>query len=227
MIALTSQIDFILVGSALMLALLGFGVAVIMPGIDRWSKYFFEVYFLCIVLYTGFSLVEELSYIYPDMQSVQAVSIYLNTLTASVLIPLITVYLLHCCGENWRHSTVFYVITVLWIGFFIMLNLTPFTTWFYYINSKNQFSRGFLYPLMLIILDAMMVVNLIAVIRRRNRLSKRCYIAFLVGLLPMIIAILIHFFVFVFQLFSIGIFISGFSMFVIILSDQIGQYLNY
>lgn len=124
MIALTSQIDFILVGSALMLALLGFGVAVIMPGIDRWSKYFFEVYFLCIVLYTGFSLVEELSYIYPDMQSVQAVSIYLNTLTASVLIPLITVYLLHCCGESWRHSTVFYVITVLWIGFFIMLNVT-------------------------------------------------------------------------------------------------------
>ena len=226
MIALTSQIDFILVGSALMLALLGFGVAVIMPGIDRWSKYFFEVYFLCIVLYTGFSLVEELSYIYPDMQPVQAVSIYLNTLTASVLIPLITVYLLHCCGESWRHSTVFYVITVLWIGFFIMLNVTPFTTWFYYINSKNQLSRGFLYPLMLIILGAMMVVNLIAVIRRRNRLSKRCYIAFLVGLLPMIIAILIHFFVFVFQLFSIGIFISGFSMFVIILSDQIGQYLN-
>ena len=220
------QIDFILVGSALMLALLGFGVAIIMPGIDRWSKYFFTVYFLSLALYAGFSLIEEFSYMYPDMRSMQTVSLYIDTLIASVPMPMMTVYLLHCCGEDWRHSFLFRVMAFLWIGFFIMLNTTPFTTWFYYVAPENQLSRGFLYPLMLTVLFAMMIFNLVAVIHWHGRLSKRCYIAFLVGLLPMIIALFIHFFIFVFELLSIAIVISALSMFAIILSDQIGQYLH-
>ena len=220
------QIDFILVGSALMLALLGFGVAIIMPGIDRWSKYFFTVYFLSLALYAGFSLIEEFSYMYPDMRSMQTVSLYIDTLIASVPMPMMTVYLLHCCGESWRQNILFRVMAFLWIVFFIMLNTTPFTTWFYYVAPENQLSRGFLYPLMLTVLVAMMLLNLFAVIRWRNRLSKRCYIAFLVGLLPMVIAMFIHFFIFVFELLSIAIVISALSMFAIILSDQIGQYLH-
>lgn len=226
MIPITSQIDFILVGSALMLAMLGFGVAVIMPGIDQWSKYFFTIYFLCLALYAGFSLVEELCYIYPDMSSMQNISLYLDSLIASILMPLMTLYLLHCCGENWRHSVLFYIIAGLWIAFFIMLNTTPFMNWFYYVTPEIQLSRGFLYPLMLISLFAMMVLNLAAAIHWRGRLSKRCYYAFLVGLLPMIIAMFIHFFIFVFELLAIGIVISALSMFVLILSDQVGQYLR-
>ena len=83
-----------------------------------------------------------------------------------------------------------------------------------------------MYPLMLTIFVAMIVLNLVAVIRWQSRLSKRHYIAFLVGLVPMMIAMLIHFFVPVFELLSIGIVISDLSMFAIILSDQIGQYLH-
>lgn len=226
MTALTFQIDSILVGSALMLALLGLGGAIIMPGIDRWSKYFFTVYFLSLALYAGFSLIEEFSYMYPSMRSIQAASIYIDTLIASVLMPLMTVYLIHCCGENWRQSGLFRVMALLWIVFFIMLNTTPFTSWFYYVTPDNQLLRGPMYPLMLTVLVAMMLLNLVAVIRCRNRLSKRCYIAFLVGLLPMVIAMFIHFFIFVFELLSIAIVISALSMFAIILSDQIVQYLH-
>lgn len=226
MTALTFQIDSILVGSALMLALLGLGGAIIMPGIDRWSKYFFTVYFLSLALYAGFSLIEEFSYMYPSMRSIQAASIYIDTLIASVLMPLMTVYLIHCCGENWRQSGLFRVMALLWIVFFIMLNTTPFTSWFYYVTPDNQLLRGPMYPLMLTVLVAMMLLNLVAVIRCRSRLSKRCYIAFLVGLLPMVIAMFIHFFIFVFELLSIAIVISALSMFAIILSDQIVQYLH-
>ena len=50
---LTLPIGLILVGAALMLALLGLGVAVIMPGIDRWSKRFFMTYFLSLALYVA------------------------------------------------------------------------------------------------------------------------------------------------------------------------------
>ena len=107
-----------------------------------------------------------------------------------------------------------------------MLDMAPFTTWFYYVAPENQLCFGPLYPLMLACLDAIMVLNLLGVIRWRNRLSKRCYIAFLVGLLPMMIAMGIHFFTSVFELLVIGIFISALSMFGIILSDQIEQNLR-
>lgn len=87
-------VSFIIVGAALMLALLGLGVAVIMPGIDRWSKLFFEVYFLALALYISLSLTEEIGYIRTELFFAQKVIIYLETLVASLLMPLMMVYLL-------------------------------------------------------------------------------------------------------------------------------------
>ena len=226
MSVLKLQIGLILVGGGLMLALLGLGVAVIMPGLDRWSKRFFAVYFWSLALYAGFSLGEGLSYLYPEMKPAQMGFMYFDSLFPAALMPLMTVYLLHCSRENWSVSPLFRAVAALWLGFFTMLNMTPFTPLFYYVSSENQFCRGPLYPLMIGVLFAITVVNLIGVIRRRNRLSRRYYFAFLTGVLPMTIAMSIHFFVSVFGLFALSIVIGALSMFSIIISDQIGQYLR-
>ena len=220
------QAGFILVGAALMLSLLGLGAAAIMPGIDRWSKRFFIVYFMCLALYVGFGLAEEISYMRPVTKSALSIILYFDSLLPSALMPLITVYLLHCRGENWRRSALFRVVAILWIMFFSMLNMTPFTTWFYYVSPENQLVRGPLYPTMIAILDVIMVLNLAGVIRWRKKLSQRICFAFLVGLLPMAIALFIHCFVPVFELLSISTVISALSMFGIILSDQIEQNLR-
>ena len=45
-----------------------------------------------------------------------------------------------------------------------MLDMAPFTTWFYYVTPENQLCFGPLYPLMLACLDAIMVLNLVGVI---------------------------------------------------------------
>ena len=226
MIGVQIQISFILVGAALMLALLGLGVAVIMPGIDQWSKRFFMAYFLCLALYTGLSLLEMIVSIRPGMRLLLEAACYSDSLFASVLMPLMSVYLLRCCGENWRRSAMFRVVAVLWIVFFIMLNMSLFTTWFYYISPENQFVRGPLYPLMLVLLDAIMVLNLAGVIRWRDRLSKRCYVAFLFGSLPTILTLFVHLFASVFELLSVCMVICALSMFALILSDQIEQNLR-
>ncbi len=216
-------IGFILIGASLMLALLGLGVAVIMPGTDRWSRRFFTVYFSILALYVSFSLAEEISYMRPEMRAAQNIILYLNTLLPAALLLMMTVYLLHCCGENRYCSPLFRIEAVLGGIFFIMLNIAPFSTWFYYVSAKNQFCRGPLYLLMLAFLDLMMVTNLVGVIRLRSRLSKRYYLAFLVGMLPMAIAMFIHFFVPVFELLAIGTVTCALSMFALILSDQIEQ----
>ena len=220
------QAGFILVGASLMLALLGLGAAAIVPGIDQWNKRFFIVYFLCLALYVGFGLAEMISYTRPVAKPALNIILYCDSLFPSVLMPLMTVYLLHCRAEDWRHSPLFRVVAVLWIGFFSVLNAAPFTTWFYYVSPVNQLVRGPLYPLMIAILDVIMVLNLAAVIRWRKKLSKRVYSAFLVGLLPIAIALFIHCFVSVFELLTVSTVISELSMFGIILSDQIEQNLR-
>ena len=101
--------------------------------------------------------------------------------------------------------------------------MTPFTTWFYYILPENRLRRGPLYPLLLGFLFVMALMTLIGVIRRRRRLARKYYYAFLISLVPMSAAMLLHFFVSAFALFDLGIAVCAFSMYIIILSDQIEQ----
>ena len=100
MIDLTIQIFLFLLGAAIMLFLLGLGIAVIMPGIDRWSKRFFIVFFSILFLYYIAILAEEMIVLHPpltsDLMLVEKGLSYLETLFCSILIPMLTAYLLHC-----------------------------------------------------------------------------------------------------------------------------------
>ena len=226
MIILAHQISSILIGASLMLSLIGLVAVVIMPSLDRWSKRFFFIYFLTLTLYVVFSLAELISYSYPEMNHFQLIFMYFDSLFPSILMPQMTIYLLHCCKESWKQSALFYAVTILWAIFFIMLNMTLFTDWFYYISSENELERGPLYPLMIMIVFAITFLNLIGAIRRRKKLSKRYFYAFLTGLLPMIVAMFIHFFVPVYGFLAIAIGIGALSMLSIILSDLTKQYLR-
>ena len=224
--ALVLQISFIMVGGAAMLALMGLVITAIMPGIDRWSKSFFTIYFIILALYIIFAFIEEISYMHPEMRSALMISMYFDSLLLAAPMPLITIYLLHSSGENWPKSPLFRTVAALWLAFFAMLNTTPFATWFYYVTPENQFCRGPLYPLGVIFLSAIVLINLASTIRMRKHLPRGYFVAFLVGLLPLSIAIFLHFFFSVFVLISASIIIGAFSMFIIILSEQIGQYLR-
>ena len=223
---LTIQLGSILAGAALMLALLGLGVAVIMPGIDRWSQRFFIVFFAILLLYTGCGLTEVIIGIPPDVRPTLNIIYYFESLLASILMPLMTVYLLHSCGENWEHSPLFRAISVIWILFFIIVSISPFTTLFYDISPEAQFIRGPLYPLIILPLEAIQLLNLAVVVHFRNRLSRRYFYSFIVGLLPIALVLFLHFFVTIFEFMGISVGICSLSMFVIILYDQVGQYLR-
>ena len=75
-------------------------------------------------------------------------------------------------------------------------------------------------------MDSIMVLNLAGVIQRREKLSKKYFYAYLIGIVPLTIALFIHLFVSVFMFLGFGLAICAFSMFVIIQSDQIDQNLR-
>lgn len=223
---LTRIYGFTLAGAAMMLALVGLGIAIAMQGVDRWNKRFFIAFFSVLVLYVGFAMADGFLEMQSDSGQEQMLVYYFETLFASTLIPMMTVDLLHCCGEDSLHSRLLRTVMVLWLVFFVMVTLTLSTTLFYYLGPDGQFQRGPLYTLLTAVLDAILFVNLFGVINRKERLSKRYFYAFLIGLLPMTIVLFVHSFVPVFSFMGIGVSIYALSMFGIILSDQEEQFLH-
>ena len=220
------MIQLLLLSTTLIMLLMSLVIAAVLPGIDRWSKRFFIAFFTVLLLYWGVDLAEVIVEGRPDMGVALGILYYIDSLFSSIMVPMMTAYLLHCCGESLRSSRLFRLVTALWAGSFILLNTTPFTTWVYFILPENRLCRGPLYPLLLGFLFAMALMTLVGVIRRRRRLSRKYYCAFLVSLVPMAAAMFLHFFISAFALFDLGIAFCAFSMYILILSEQIEQHMR-
>ena len=217
------QLEYALGGAELMLVLLGLAVAVLMPAVDRWSKRFFVSFFLLLVAYALLALADAFFFADRSMETLQMILYYFETLLPMALLLMITVYLHHCCGETWRRSLLLRLVAVpLGIGL-IGLHLTLVTDWVYTLAPGNQVIRGPLYVPLVADLVLIPVLNLVFAYRWRGRMSRRSFYAFVLGQLPMIIAMTVHFFVSVFALLGLGLAICALSMFGIILFDQIDQ----
>ena len=217
---------YCIVGGALLtLVLLGLATALFMPGIDKWSKRFFIASFSVLMLSIVAYFFDLFTYSNPGLAMTERVIAFFETLLPSLLMPLLSAYILHCCGENLRNSTLFISVVSLWTALFILLCITQFTKGIYHFTSDNEFIRGPWYPVLIILIAAPVILNLAGVICRRHKLTRSYYIAFLVYLLPSLAALIIHMFISAFLLIVIAISIGALSMLGIIMANQVGQYL--
>ena len=223
---MNSWIDFFyffICGAALLLSVLALWFTIIMPGIDRWSKRFFLLFFTVLMLNCFSALLETVLLRYPVPIPPVIFLLVLESLFLALPLPMLTVYLLHCSGEDIRNSRLFRTVTVLWAVYFVLVAASPFTGSFSYITPDRQYFRGPLYPLLLLPMTLTMLLNLAGTIRRRKHLSRKTYQSFLSALLPMTVALLVHTFVDVYALLDICIVLSALSMYSLVLSDQIEQ----
>ena len=217
---------YLLCIAMLTLTAVGLCVAIVMPGMSRWNRRFFTALFTVLLLLMGVFLVDLIVYEFHDMALAEQIDVYFQYLLVSLPMPMFTGYLLHLCGEDLRKSTLFRLVIGLWGIYFILLGIAQCTTFLYYVTPDNQFIRGSWHPLLVAPLAAIMLLNLAGVIRRRNRLPDKYYVAFLIHLLPMTVATLIHAVIYVPLLVVFGLSFSMLSMFGIILCDQIEQYMR-
>lgn len=213
-------------GAALLLMGLGLGLAVAMPGIDRWSKRFFISFFGVLFLNSCLSFVEIIFLDVPGTVPVQVVANFWLSLLPVLPLPMLTVFLLHCCGENWRKSPLFLAELALYGLYFMIVVAAQFNSLIYYVAPDGRLRLGPLYPLAIAPLAAIALFSMACLIRRRKRLPRNIFSAILIALLPMAVALHVHLFVSVFSFIHIGIAITALSMYGIILSDQIEQYLR-
>lgn len=216
-----------MLGAAMLLSAMGIWFTAVVPGIDRWSRRFFARFFSVLLVSCTVCLAEMILWYFPGTANPIQFLQVLECLPLSIPLPMLTVYLLHCCGENIRSSKLFQNVIILWIIYFGLLISAFFIDGFSYAQTDIQFHRGPLYPLFLLPLVAIMTLNAAGTIQRRKQLSHRIYMSFIIANVPMTISLIIQMFIDVFPLIDISLVLSGLSMYAIILSDQIEQDLSH
>ena len=215
-----------IIGVALILSALGLWFTAIMPSTDRWSKRFFLTFFIALLLSSFFGLIEIILYSYLVPVAVINFLSYLGTLLLSMALSMPIAYLLHCCGENLCSSRLFHTVLILWAIFSVLLTSTLFSDVFYYVTPENLYSRGPWFPLLMMPLTAIILLNLSGTIKRRKRLSRKVYLSFLIALLPMTVTVIFHIFVDIYPLIDICTVLSVLSLYGLILSEQLEQYMH-
>ena len=214
---------FSTISVALVLSVVGLWFTAVMPGMDYWSKRFFLVYFIVLMGCILSSLIAIVLHYFPVSSVVIYIILHLECLLLSLPLPMLTTYLLHCSSESIRSNKLFQSVLGLWIVYFVLLAGVSVTGGFFSVTVENQPLRGSLYPLLMLPLIAIMLINLLGVIRRRTRLSRKAFISLALVMLPMTFSLIVMMFVDAMPLFDISIVLATLIMYSFILSDQIEQ----
>ena len=219
----TGSLDAFVLGASSLLSVIGLWFAAVIPGIDRWSRRFFMLYFAIFML-CCLSWAAELAF---QHYAAPGAAFYLlllfETLLLSLPLPMLTVYLLHCCSEDMRSSGLLRAVLCFWAVFVVLLACTPLIGGIVYITPENQYFHGPLYALVQAPAILILLLNLAGAVRRRARLSRKVFLGFVVAQVPMAAVLVVNLFVDVMPLFELSYVLSALAMYSLVLSDQIEQ----
>ena len=145
-------INFSMAAAALMTMFIGLLSVLIDRSMDLWSRRFFRVFFAVLFLYACSNYISVLWRTLPEPFFALSPkhSLFFESLLSGMLIPMLTVYLLHCTGEDLRHSALLYWIFGLFALYAVLLTVTQFTRFIYYYTPDDVYHRGPWYPLLLV-----------------------------------------------------------------------------
>lgn len=219
----TGSLDAFVLGASSLLSVIGLWFAAVIPGIDRWSRRFFMFYFVIFML-CCLSWAAELAF---QHYAAPVAAFYLlllfETLLLSLPLPMLTVYLLHCCSEDMRSSGLLRAVLCFWAVLVVLLACTPLIGGIVYVTPENQYFHGPLYALVQAPAILILLLNLAGAVRRRARLSHKAFLGFVVAQVPMAAVLIVNVFVDVTPLFELSYVLSALAMYSLVLSDQIEQ----
>ena len=216
-------INFSAAVTGLVIVLLGLFFTLAMKSLEKWTRRFFVALFSVAAAYVASDLLSQVSLLFlgPDYAVLSRIAVFCESLFSSMLMPMITVYLLRCSGERRKRTPLFASMLTLWLVYVALLIFTQFSTEIYSISSKNVYQRGPWYFVLLVPPAAMMIMNCISLFFRRKQLTKKQRAAFTVYLLIPLGCMLIQMFSYGLLMIVIGTSVSAMIMFVFILLDQV------
>lgn len=221
-----TNMEFFILGLIFTLTLIGFAVAIVTPGINRFDRRFFSGLFGSVTIGVLITLVDAYTYQYPSFAATQRIAAYFEYLFVFAPVPMFTVFLLRCIGEYRKNNRFLLISLALWAIFCIMMTVNQFMPFFYYISDDNKFFRTEWHPLLLLPLIIIMILNLARTFESRNKLTGKYYMAFMIYLIPYTLATVTHALIYSAVALVWGLICSSISMFCIILSSQFEEYLK-
>jgi len=223
MIDMVRLIGYCSASAMLVLMLMALVYVIVIPTSDRWSKNYFIAFFSLLTACVCSCIVSALFYEKPGFVQVERFSCYIEAILISVLMPIPTFLIVHSCKETLLKSALMRAVIILWGVYIALLEINMLTDLFFFFTPENLFYRTRWFPLMLLPLVLIMLLNIVGLIRRRKKLSKRYFIAFLIYLLPMSAFIIIHAYTDIELIVFFGVGVCALSMYSLILSDNIMQ----
>ena len=214
---------YFITGAALLMSIMGLWFTVLIPGIDRFGKRFFLVFFIVLLISSVSVLVGMVLRHYPIPSAAIYFLLMLESLLLSLPLPMQTFLLLHFLGENLRTSKLLHAVLGLWTAFFVLLTCSPFIGSFIFVTPENQYYRKALYPLLLAPMIMVLLLNFIHTMRSRARLSHKAFLSFVIAQVPMAVTLIVNLFADALPIFDISFVLSALAMYSFILSDAIEQ----
>ena len=222
-----SIIDLMITVAGLVLSILGLIQAIMSRQLQIKTRRYFIIIFAFIIAYVSSSLASQFSYLIKNETGAfwERVSIFTESAFSSILMPILVAFLLGCTGEkNIRQNRFFIISMGLWFVYMGLLIFTQFSNVIYTISPDNIYSRGPLYPVLLVPPVLLMLLNLFTLYFYRERLSKRQRKAFFIYLLIPMISMLVQMTFYGVYTILLGTTIAAFFMFTYILKYQMERY---
>ena len=219
-------LGFSFAGAMIVLMALGIVLSAIIPTLDKWNRRYFTTLFSLLLLCAVSCFFALLAW-YDPTKAVAARVIYLFEdifLSTAIFMP--TLLILHSSGDSFKHSSLFKIVLAFMGAYLGIVIAAQFTEVFYYVTPDNQFFRGSLWALMVVPLVAILLANVVAVVRRRKRLAKKYIIGLLMYMIPMAVALVIHIFLEIEVIVVTGMALFALIMYGLILSDSVDQYMR-
>ena len=216
-------LNFAIVIAGITVSVLGLILSLRVQHMEKKSKQFFFLVFLLLFLYTSSDLLSQISLVFLGeyFALLSKIAVFLESLFSSILLPLITAYMLYLSGQRpIRKEKLLFLSSLLWTVYAVMLIVNLFTGVFYYITAGNEYHRSPIYPVLLIPTVLLMVCNLIGLLLRKDQLSKKQFHAFLAYLLIPALGMILQMLFYGILFIALSTSASAFIMFIYVLNDQ-------
>ena len=201
------------------MTMLGLLVTLVYRPLDRTIRRYFVLFFSLLIVYTGSILVcQAVDFLLPP--AFKKPSLFLESLSSALLMPVLTAYLLLLSGESWRKSRLFAAVAALLAVYIGLLVYTQFSSSIYTIDSEGVYKRGPWYPVLLVPIALIMGLNLWGLVRRWDKLNGKQRTALLVYLVVPLLCTLIQMLFYGLLTNAIGTVLSALILFLALLSDQ-------
>ncbi|MCR5747781.1 MAG: histidine kinase [Lachnospiraceae bacterium] len=218
--------SYVLSELILVVTIIIIGISSFMPAIDNWSRRFLLAFFSSLALGMIVFTLDMATYLIPELVEYMRWLPFMEYMLIPIPTMILNLLLLHEWGSSWKKSIFFRVVISIWIIYCIMNVIACFTDIFYYASPDGHFYLKPLHPLLYTPVIAIMMIDIFAVILKHNSFSRRRFYACLFYLIPAVIALLIHSLIFSVIVLNIASVIGSVTMYILILMDQIDQYMH-